>query len=54
MFSRGGALLIEEIGALAARENWKLRELYAEPGRLDEVFRAITTGDTAQHNAVQP
>jgi ABC-2 type transport system ATP-binding protein len=46
-FPRPGALLIEEIGALVAREHWPLKELYAEPGRLDEVFRAITTPDAA-------
>ena len=26
-------------------ENWDVKELYAEAGRLDEVFRAITTHD---------
>jgi ABC-2 type transport system ATP-binding protein len=45
VFSRNGAFLIEEIGMLAAREHWSLKELYAEPGRLDEVFRAITSHD---------
>jgi ABC-2 type transport system ATP-binding protein len=44
-FPKGGALLVEQIGAMAARENWDVRELYAEAGRLDEVFRAITTHD---------
>jgi len=47
-FPKSGALLIETVGALAARENWKIQELYAEPGRLDEVFRAITTSDAAR------
>ncbi|HEX4084950.1 MAG TPA: ATP-binding cassette domain-containing protein [Chthoniobacteraceae bacterium] len=31
---------------LAAREQWKLADLHAEEGRLDEVFRAITLPDT--------
>lgn len=47
-YARDGALLIEEVSQLAARENWDLRELYAEPGRLDEVFRAITTHDATR------
>jgi ABC-2 type transport system ATP-binding protein len=44
-FPKAGALLVEQIGAMATRENWDVRELYAEAGRLDEVFRAITTHD---------
>jgi ABC-2 type transport system ATP-binding protein len=50
-FPKSGALLIEDVSALAVRENWKLKELYAEAGRLDEVFRAITTHDTARTRA---
>jgi ABC-2 type transport system ATP-binding protein len=45
-FPKSGALLIEEVSALA--RNWDVKELYAEAGRLDEVFRAITTQDTAR------
>ncbi len=44
-FPKNGSLLIEDISALAAQEKWDVRELYAEAGRLDEVFRAITTHD---------
>ena len=47
-FPRQGALLVEEVSALAARENWDVKEIYAEPGRLDEVFRAITTHDATR------
>jgi ABC-2 type transport system ATP-binding protein len=47
-FPKGNALLIEEISAMAARENWDVKELYAEAGRLDEVFRAITTHDATR------
>lgn len=50
-FPKSGALLIEDISALAVREAWNARELYAEAGRLDEVFRAITTLDTARPRA---
>ena len=44
-FPRRGALLVEAISQLVAVEHWVVKELYAEPGRLDEVFRAITTPD---------
>jgi len=44
-FPKGSALLIEDVSALASRERWDVKELYAEPGRLDEVFRSITTHD---------
>ena len=47
-FPKGGALLIEDIGRMAADDEWEVKELYAEPGRLDEVFRAITTHDAAR------
>jgi gliding motility-associated transport system ATP-binding protein len=47
-FPKGGALLIEDVSRLATSENWDLKELYAESGRLDEVFRAITTHDAAR------
>jgi ABC-2 type transport system ATP-binding protein len=50
-FPKSGALLIEDVSALAVREKWTVRELYAEAGRLDEVFRAITTHDTARVKA---
>jgi len=44
-FPKGGALLIEDVSAMAVGEKWDVKELYAEAGRLDEVFRAITTHD---------
>jgi ABC-2 type transport system ATP-binding protein len=47
-YPKGGALLIEDVSALASREHWDVRELYAEAGRLDEVFRAVTTHDAAR------
>jgi ABC-2 type transport system ATP-binding protein len=47
-FPKGGALLIEEVSAMAARENWPVSELYAEAGRLDDVFRAVTTHDATR------
>ncbi|HVZ69790.1 MAG TPA: ABC transporter ATP-binding protein [Rhizomicrobium sp.] len=50
-FPKSGALLIEDVSALA--KNWNVKELYAEAGRLDEVFRAITTQDTARAREVR-
>jgi len=41
-----GTELARSIGELALAEHWKLKELYSEEGRLDDVFRAITTADT--------
>src|SRR5690242_12105703 len=42
-YPKKGAVLIEDVIALASREGWAVKELYAEPGRLDEVFRSVTT-----------
>ena len=50
-FPRKTALLIEDVSALAARQKWDVRELYADAGRLDEVFRSITTSDAARTRA---
>ncbi|HEY1707786.1 MAG TPA: ABC transporter ATP-binding protein [Rhizomicrobium sp.] len=47
-FPKQGALLIEDVSALATAENWDVKELYAEAGRLDDVFRAITTHDATR------
>jgi ABC-2 type transport system ATP-binding protein len=52
-FPKGGALLIEDVSALAVREKWNVKEMYAEPGRLDEVFRAITTTDADRAKAAR-
>jgi gliding motility-associated transport system ATP-binding protein len=52
-FPKSGTLLIEAVSALATRDGWKVKELYAEPGRLDEVFRAITTSDAARAKAAR-
>jgi len=41
-----GLELGRAIGDLALTERWKVEELHTEEGRLDDVFRAITTADT--------
>jgi ABC-2 type transport system ATP-binding protein len=46
-FPRDGAHLLPLISQLAARDAWKVDELQLESGRLDEVFRTITMGDSA-------
>jgi len=52
-FPKNGALLIEEVSALAVAEKWDVKELYAEAGRLDEVFRAVTTHDAQRAREVR-
>lgn len=47
-YPKNGAVLIEDVIAVASREGWDVKELYAEPGRLDEVFRSVTTRDTSR------
>ena len=44
-FPRASRLIIEDVSTLALAEKWDVKELYAEAGRLDEVFRALTTTD---------
>jgi ABC-2 type transport system ATP-binding protein len=53
VFPKAGALLVEDVSAMAVRETWPVKELYAEPGRLDEVFRAITTTDADRMKAAR-
>jgi ABC-2 type transport system ATP-binding protein len=45
-FPRDGASVLNPIGALAGERRWPVEQLKVEPGRLDEVFRSITTGGT--------
>ncbi len=42
-----GEELAQALGDLVLRERWHLQELREEEGRLDEVFRSITLGDSA-------
>ncbi len=43
VFPRDGAALAEPVAGLARAQGWPLESLSVEKGRLDEVFRAITT-----------
>ncbi len=47
-FPRRSELLIEDISAMAASEKLEVKQLYAEAGRLDEVFRSLTTSDAGR------
>jgi len=40
---RAGAPILPALSELAARSGLKLKELHLESGRLDEVFRTITS-----------
>jgi ABC-2 type transport system ATP-binding protein len=40
---RDGAFILPEVGQLAMEQGWHVDELQVESGRLDEVFRKITT-----------
>ena len=44
-FPKDAARLVDDISALASAERWNVKELYAEAGRLDDVFRSLTTTD---------
>ena len=46
-FPRDGAPLLTVVSQMAARDRWQVDELQLESGRLDEVFRTITMGDSA-------
>jgi ABC-2 type transport system ATP-binding protein len=37
--------ILNEVGALANNAEWEVDQLYVEPSRLDDVFRAITTDE---------
>lgn len=45
-FPRKDQLLFPAIAELAREQAWKLHDMRVETGRLDEVFRAITTGES--------
>ena len=49
-FPRSGQPVLPAISTLIQREQWELKEIHLEAGRLDEVFRAITT--TSAHEEV--
>lgn len=46
VFAKNGSSIVGAVSAVAREKNWKIAELHVERGRLDEVFRSITTSDT--------
>ena len=44
IFPKAHCSIIGEISQLARNQRWKVEELHVDKGRLDEVFRSITTG----------
>jgi ABC-2 type transport system ATP-binding protein len=44
LLPKAGSSLVTAIGEAARTHGWDVTELHVERGRLDEVFRAITTG----------
>ena len=43
LLSTPGNSVLEDVKQLAEQENWDIAELYIEKGRLDDVFRKLTT-----------
>jgi len=43
IYYKGDKVIIEEISKLAAKNKWKIEELYSNPKNLGEAFRAITS-----------
>lgn len=44
---KGGRAIVTEVSQAARMRGWQVDELRVEAGRLDEVFRSITSGETA-------
>ena len=47
---KAGRTILAEVGLLARSKAWEVDELRVQPGRLDEVFRAVTTGSAPARN----
>ena len=48
---KDGAMIATEVAALLSERSLPVAELYVERGRLDEVFRKITSEEAARHHA---
>ena len=47
VFPKGGRAIVSEVSQTVRSKGWGIDELHVEAGRLDEVFRTITSGDGA-------
>jgi ABC-2 type transport system ATP-binding protein len=46
ILAKPGEVIFAQVNALIAERGWKVRELNVERGRLDEVFRSLTRGES--------
>jgi ABC-2 type transport system ATP-binding protein len=46
-FPKSGETILTRVSELAGEKNWQLEQLHLESGRLDEVFRTITSSETS-------
>jgi ABC-2 type transport system ATP-binding protein len=46
ILAKPGEVIFPQVNALIAERGWKVRELNVERGRLDEVFRSLTRGES--------
>ena len=44
---KNGRVLIDDVALVARQRGWEVEQIFIEPGRLDEVFREITTTGAA-------
>jgi ABC-2 type transport system ATP-binding protein len=51
VFARGGRPIVTDVSQHARTRGWQVDEMRVEAGRLDEVFRAITSPETAWNAA---
>jgi ABC-2 type transport system ATP-binding protein len=47
VFPQSGRAIVTDVSQHARSKGWEVDELHVEGGRLDEVFRSVTTSDTA-------
>ena len=46
VLAKPGQVIFPQVNALIAQRGWKVKELNVERGRLDEVFRSLTRGES--------
>jgi len=54
LFPKPGVSLVTAVGEAARTHRWDVTELHVERGRLDDVFRAITTGSSRLAEEISP
>ena len=48
VLAKDGQPIAEQVADLVRAKGWQVKELFVEPGRLDEVFRRVTVGEGAR------